>query len=59
MIDQEIFKKVYQQSNEMTVDDCRELMNSATSSEEARFYVGLRDIVLQNRQSQLIANERF
>ena len=59
MIDCELFKKVYQQSNEMTVDDCKDLLSEASSPEEERFYVGLRDIILQNRQKQLILNEKY
>ncbi len=59
MIDRELFKKVYQQSNEMTVDECKELLHEAASPEEERFYVGLRDLVLQNRQKTLILNERY
>ena len=59
MIDHELFKKVYQQSNEMTVDDCKDLLSEASSPEEERFYVGLRDIILQNRQKQLILNEKY
>ncbi len=39
MIDRELFKKVYQQSNEMTVDDCKDLLNEASSPEEECFFM--------------------
>lgn len=55
----EKFHELYEECRKMNFDESSELVESAQSAEEADFFAKVSDIILQQKQQNVIAEKRF
>lgn len=55
----EKFHELYEECKKMNFDESSELVECAQSAEEADFFAKVSDIILQQKQQNVIAEKRF
>ena len=59
MCDVQKFHELYEECRKMNFDESSELVEQAQSAEEAEFFAKVSDIILQQKQQEVIAEKRF
>lgn len=55
----DIAKKLYEQCRDMDIDETLNLVLNAETEEEQEFFSLLSDFILQRKQKEVIAQERY